>query len=169
MAERLKYQKTDAEVKILEHATRHDERPEVRQRATAIRMLVLLTTLVRPELVLTLSIFNTQVLPAPLVPPEPDYYVSRRADYIGLAYTTGVEPHFAAFFNTGRNGTNQHYLGPGGDDATCSSSAGCIRNWNWWGDNLSKLLVPKSGWLLNDPPWGSRWQGSNYQADLWYD
>lgn len=39
MAERLKYQKTDEEVKTLEHAIRHDERPEVRQRATAIRML----------------------------------------------------------------------------------------------------------------------------------
>src|SRR3972149_7871065 len=39
MAERLKYQKTDEEIKILEQAIRHDERPEVRQRATAIRML----------------------------------------------------------------------------------------------------------------------------------
>jgi transposase len=39
MAERLKYEKTDDEVKILEHAIRHDGRPEVRQRAMAIRML----------------------------------------------------------------------------------------------------------------------------------
>jgi len=39
MAERLKYQLTDEEVEILERAIRHDARPEVRQRATAIRML----------------------------------------------------------------------------------------------------------------------------------
>lgn len=39
MAERLKYHKTEEEVRILEQAIRHDERPEVRQRATAIRML----------------------------------------------------------------------------------------------------------------------------------
>lgn len=39
MAERIKYQLTDEEVEILEQAIRHDERPEVRQRATAIRML----------------------------------------------------------------------------------------------------------------------------------
>ena len=39
MAKRIKFQKTDEEVRILEQAIRHDERPEVRQRATAIRML----------------------------------------------------------------------------------------------------------------------------------
>ena len=39
MAERKKYQTTDEEVEILEHAIRHDKRPEVRQRATAIHML----------------------------------------------------------------------------------------------------------------------------------
>ncbi len=39
MAERIKFQKTDEEAKILEQAIRHDEGPEVRQRATAIRML----------------------------------------------------------------------------------------------------------------------------------
>jgi transposase len=39
MAERLKYRKTDEEVKILEQAIRHDDRPEIRQRATAIHML----------------------------------------------------------------------------------------------------------------------------------
>jgi transposase len=39
MAKRIKFQKTDEEVKILEQAIRHDQRPEVRQRATAIRML----------------------------------------------------------------------------------------------------------------------------------
>ena len=39
MAERKIYQKTDEEVEILEHAIRHDKRPEVRQRATAIHML----------------------------------------------------------------------------------------------------------------------------------
>jgi len=118
---------------------------------------------------LMLLFFSSQALAAPPAPPEPEYWLTRTADYIGIAYFTGVEPHFAAFFNGGRNGTDQHYLGPGGDGATCGSSSGCISNWNWWGDNLNKLLVPKNGWLLNDPLWGPRWQGSNYQARLWYD
>jgi putative transposase len=39
MAKRVKYRLTEDEVGILEQAIRHDERPEVRQRATAIRML----------------------------------------------------------------------------------------------------------------------------------
>lgn len=39
MAERIQYELTDEEVALLEQAIRHDERPEVRQRATAIRML----------------------------------------------------------------------------------------------------------------------------------
>ena len=39
MAARKRFQKSDEEVEILEHAIRHAERPEVRQRATAIRML----------------------------------------------------------------------------------------------------------------------------------
>jgi transposase len=39
MAERVNYQLKDDEVALLEQAIRHDERPEVRQRATAIRML----------------------------------------------------------------------------------------------------------------------------------
>lgn len=39
MAERVNYQLKDGEIAILEQAIRHDERPEVRQRATAIRML----------------------------------------------------------------------------------------------------------------------------------
>jgi transposase len=39
MAKRVEYQLTDDEVGILEQAIRHDGRPEVRQRATAIRML----------------------------------------------------------------------------------------------------------------------------------
>jgi transposase len=39
MAERVNYQLKDDEVALLEQAIRQDERPEVRQRATAIRML----------------------------------------------------------------------------------------------------------------------------------
>lgn len=39
MAERVNYQLKDNEVALLEQAIRHDERREVRQRATAIRML----------------------------------------------------------------------------------------------------------------------------------
>jgi len=39
MAERVMYQITNDDVEILEQVIRHDKRPEVRQRATAIRML----------------------------------------------------------------------------------------------------------------------------------
>src|SRR3990172_35773 len=39
MAERVNYQLKDDEIALLEQAIRHDQRPEVRQRATAIRML----------------------------------------------------------------------------------------------------------------------------------
>ncbi len=39
MAKRVSYELTDDELSILEQAIRHDERPEIRQRATAIRML----------------------------------------------------------------------------------------------------------------------------------
>lgn len=73
--------------------------------------------------------------------------------------------HFLAVWNLG-NGNNQHYIGPGGDAATCSSSHGCIGSWTWWMNPLygpSKLGVPKT-FLLLDP---DRWNGSNYQADVW--
>jgi hypothetical protein len=73
--------------------------------------------------------------------------------------------HFLAVWNLG-SGNNQHYIGPGGDAATCGSSHGCIDHWTWWMNPLygpSKLGIPKSFLLLNP----DRWNGSNYQANVW--
>ena len=92
-------------------------------------------------------------------------WATTTAYQVAVAYWTGIEPHYGAFFSGG-HGYNQHYLGPGGDAATCSSSSGCIGNWNWWGNDLNVLLVPKSGWLWTEAPWGPKWQGYNYQATV---
>ncbi len=94
------------------------------------------------------------------------FWTTIRAYDLRVAYWTGIEPHYGAFFQ-GAYGRDQHYLGPGGDTSTCGSSAGCIWYWNWWGNWQSVLLVPKGGWLWTEPPGGPRWQPANYQATLW--
>lgn len=102
---------------------------------------------------------------ASVVPPQPQgVYRSTLAYDVKIAYWTGIEPHYGAFF-TGGWGTNQHYLGPGGDSATCSSGSGCISSWSWWGPSLSTLLVDKT-WYFSD---SDHRDESNYQADLYYD
>ena len=102
-------------------------------------------------------------------PPQPMWWGTVTAYKIDVAFRTGPlgEPHYGAFFS-GKYGHNQHYLGPGGDAATCQSSAGCISNWNWWGGDRNVLLIPKWGWLWA-PGAGPRWQPSNYQARVWID
>ncbi|HUM72024.1 MAG TPA: hypothetical protein PLK31_24615 [Chloroflexota bacterium] len=73
--------------------------------------------------------------------------------------------HFLAVWNLG-SGNNQHYIGPGGDAATCGSSHGCIGSWTWWMNpsyGPSKLGIPKTFLLLDQ----DRWNGSNYQANVW--
>lgn len=73
--------------------------------------------------------------------------------------------HFLAVWNLG-SGNNQHYIGPGGDAATCSSSHGCIGSWTWWMNPTygpSKLGIPKTFLLLNP----DRRNGLNYQANVW--
>lgn len=100
-------------------------------------------------------------------PPVPTgFWATIRAYDLRVAYWTGIEPHYGAFFQ-GAWGRDQHYLGPGGDASTCGSSSGCIWSWNWWGDWGAVLLVPKRGWLWAEPPGGPRWQPANYQATLW--
>lgn len=100
-------------------------------------------------------------------PPQPTgVWATIRAYDLRVAYWTGIEPHYGAFFS-GSYGRDQHYLGPGGDPATCGSSSGCISAWNWWGTWYSVLLVPKGGWLWTELPSGPKWQPSNYQATLW--
>ncbi len=103
-------------------------------------------------------------------PPEPDYWVTVTASAVQWAFNDPIwEPHYGAFFN-GSNCGDQHYFGSGGDGATCAQ--GCISNWNWWGNYLNVLLLPKC-WLYNIAciidPIDERWRGSNYQARCWFD
>lgn len=103
-------------------------------------------------------------------PPQPMWWGTVTAYAVKIAFCIyGVDCHYGAFFS-GKYGHNQHYLGPGGDAATCQSSAGCISNWNWWGSDRNVLLLPRS-WLFGELPWwwGPRWQPSNYQARVWID
>ena len=101
-------------------------------------------------------------------PPEPDLWVTTTAYTVQWAFNDPPwEPHYGAFFN-GSSCHNQHYLGPGGDEATCSQ--GCIQNWNWWGGDRNVLLLPKCwlyAWLCILNPISERWQGSSYQASCW--
>lgn len=98
---------------------------------------------------------------------EPDYWRVFTANSFGIVFWQYIEPHYGATFS-GQNGYNPHFLGVGGDSATCGSSAGCIANWNWWGANYHVLLVPKNGWLSQQVPWvGDRWKAWNYQATVW--
>lgn len=124
-------------------------------------------------LALTMSISPISVIAQKSPPPSPPqpmgFWATITAYKVAVAYWIGIEPHYAAFFNGSATWAgNQHYLGPGGDAATCGSSSGCISNWDWWGSPATRLLVPKGGWLWEEPPWGPRWQGSNYQADCYF-
>lgn len=87
------------------------------------------------------------------------------------SYRTGVafwepwwRPHYGAFF-IGRTGRNQHYLGPGGDAATCGTGSGCISTWHWWGPALSTLLLDGT-WYLSH---ADRRNPANYEAQMFID
>lgn len=100
-------------------------------------------------------------------PAQPEGFWSTTQAYeVKTAYWVGLEPHYGAFFN-GLYGYGQHWLGAGGDAATCSSSGGCISGWNWWSGNGNVLLLPKIGWLFGGP--SGVWTGSNYQATLYFN
>lgn len=91
-------------------------------------------------------------------------YRTKIAYKTDVAFYTWGNPHYGAFF-TGSNGRNQHYLGSGGDGATCGSNHGCIGTWNWHGNAVSTLIIPKS-WYTT----GFNAQNHlNYRADLWFD
>lgn len=78
-------------------------------------------------------------------------------DYCGYAvdikmvFTGLLEPHFLARWSNGRSGSNQHYVGSGGDGATCRSNHGCISSWTWWSseNNYARLGIPKSFYLTS--------------------
>lgn len=68
-------------------------------------------------------------------------------------------------------GNSPHYLGSGGDSATCWSNHGCISQWSWWLTTPeSRLGVPKTFYFLGS--WGVGGGGNNinnYSASVWYD
>ena len=102
--------------------------------------------------------------------PEGFWINDTKAIIVDIAYKTrwGSEPHYAAFFTSAQLATGQKYVGPSGNNATCSSSAGCISQWDWHGAPPIELLLPKGAWLL--PQWFNRnhevWQAGNYEANL---
>jgi hypothetical protein len=112
-----------------------------------------------------------QVWAAP-TPPQPDgFWSTTRAYQVAWAFNDPFwVPHYGAWFS-GSNGYNQHYLGPGGDAATCNSGSGCISSWNWWGSYYAVLLLPKC-WLYSSCIGGQipdRWNPNYYQATMWID
>lgn len=79
-------------------------------------------------------------------PPQPlAGWVRLQAYSVAIAYWWWDGPHWGAWFS-GDHGRDQHYLGPGGDAATAPYSGG-IANWDWWGNSLSVLMLPRT-WLV---------------------
>lgn len=65
-------------------------------------------------------------------------------------------------------GNGPHFVGSGGDAATCNSNHGCISQWTWWLlTPESRLGVPKSFYF----PYvlSGSMVASNYTASVWYD
>jgi hypothetical protein len=105
-------------------------------------------------------------------PPQPNgFWSTIRAYQVAWAFNDPpLVPHYGAWFS-GSNGYNQHYFGPGGDNATCLySGSGCISTWNWWGPNYAVLLLPKC-WLFSyfcvSGQIPERWNAFYYQATMW--
>lgn len=111
---------------------------------------------------------------ATLIIPQASFALSQEAEIQSyrqnvIAYRVNVafvdtRPHYGAFF-TGSDGRNQHYLGPGGDAATCSSGSGCISTWHWWGPATSTLLVDFS-WYWSHSDHRNK---NNYQANMLFN
>lgn len=105
------------------------------------------TALVAGLLLVLLGVFTIPILAhGPSTPPEPQgFWTTHTAYKVDWAFTDPPwESHYGAFFN-GSLCYNQHYLGPGGDPATCGYGPGgsCIDGWNWWGPDHAVLLCPK--------------------------
>lgn len=67
-------------------------------------------------------------------------------------------------------GNGAHFIGNGGDNATCqySGSNGCISGWTWWLlSPISRLGVPKTFYFS----WvgGGSMNCSNYTASVWFE
>jgi hypothetical protein len=78
---------------------------------------------------------------------EASGYIRQNALEVKVAFWTNIiEPHYGAFFYSGRTPYDQHYSGSGGDSATLPYDGG-ISAWSWWGGPpASTLLLPKR-WL----------------------
>ncbi|MCX7623967.1 MAG: hypothetical protein RMK01_11605 [Thermomicrobium sp.] len=78
---------------------------------------------------------------------------------------------YVAFF-PGEYGHDQHFVGPGGDAATCSSNHGCTSQWNWTnsGGAVRNVLLLFKSWLFTVPCLVQRsgaWTPANYRATMW--
>lgn len=81
------------------------------------------------------------------------------------AWSTAENCHHLATW-TRPYGNSPHYIGSGGDNATCGSNHGCISQWTWWLlTPESRLGVPKSFYFTGIGPMTA----SNYTASVWYD
>ena len=119
-----------------------------------IGLLFFMLTAMSPTPLLASTELNNQ--------PQPLAWYTIHSNSISVAFWTGIEPHYGAFF-TGSSGYNQYYTG---SESTCISSAGCIGGWTWWGGSNNVLLIPKGGWLTC--LWcRERWNAGNYWATLW--
>lgn len=115
------------------------------------------------------QVFTKEAVDVGMVPDaeNPDTFNAARS-WLTATANSSLERsglHLLAVWNLG-SGNNQHYIGPGGDAATCGSSHGCIGSWTWWMNpsyGPSKLGIPKTFLLLDQ----DRWNGSNYQANVW--
>jgi hypothetical protein len=97
----------------------------------------------------------------------PNWWASGvRASYWLSQVTPDGETHYLATWPW-PHGNNPHYLGYGGDAATCVPTHGCINQWTWWLTSPeSRPGVPKFFLITNWPPGNTI---SNYSATVWMD
>ncbi|NOK61673.1 MAG: hypothetical protein GFH27_549313n81 [Chloroflexi bacterium AL-W] len=99
--------------------------------------------------------------------PEGFWINNVKADKVKILYWEDWQPHYGAIFSSASitRAAGQKYVGPGGNAATCASSAGCIDRWNWHGAPPVELLLPKGGWVV-DWAFGERTNPDHYEANL---
>lgn len=83
--------------------------------------------------------FGTTVPPSRLPDATTDY--CGYATDIKLVFRGLLDPHFLARWKNGSYGSNQHFVGPGRDGATCGSNHGCISSWTYLVDARKQLCA----------------------------